>query len=123
MDDQTVLQRFIEHRPLAVMTRLIVNEVLDDDLDAVFAQYRDRNYTREMLFSNLCVSIADVVLEFCPSPNQAYIKHKEELSISKNAFYNKLKNVSLTLSRAVVRHSYQKCRSMLEQMEVPKWTY
>lgn len=123
MDDQTVLQRFIEHRPLAVMTRLIVNEVLDDDLDAVFAQYRDRNYTREMLFSNLCVSIADVVLEFCPSPNQAYIKHKEELSISKNAFYNKLKNVSLTLSRAVVRHSYLKCRSMLEQMEVPKWTY
>ena len=123
MDDQTVLQRFIFARPLAVMTRMIVGEVLDDGLEAVFKQHRERNYTREMLFTTLCRSIADVVLEFCPSPNQAYLKHKEELRISNNAFYNKLKNVNLLLSRAVVQHSYRTCRAMLEQMEVPRWTY
>jgi hypothetical protein len=123
MEDQKVLQRFIQKRPLAVMTRLIVGEVLDDDLNSIFDQHRGRNYTREMLFSNLCVSMADVVLEFCPSPNQAYAEHKEKLSVSKNAFYNKLKNVSLSLSRAVVQHSYRKSRQMLEQMDVPIWSY
>ena len=123
MDDQSVLQRFVKKRPLAVMTRLIVGEVLDDDLDALFDQHRGRNYTRDMLFSNLCIALADVVLEFSPSPHQAYIEHKEALAISKNAFYNKLKNVSLPLSRALVQHSYRKCRRMLEQMGVPTWTY
>jgi hypothetical protein len=67
MDDQSVLQRFTRKRPLAVMTRLIVGEVLDDDLEAVFDSHRGRNYTREMLFSNLCLALADVVLEFSPS--------------------------------------------------------
>jgi hypothetical protein len=123
MDGQSVLQRFIKKRPLAVMTRVIVGEVLDDDLEAVFDLHRGRNYTREMLFSNLCLALADVVLEFSPSPNQAYIEHKESLAVSKNAFYNKLKNVSLPLSRALVQHSYRKCRGMLEEMEVPAWTY
>jgi hypothetical protein len=123
MDDQSVLQRFVKKRPLAVMTRLIVGEVLDDDLEAVFDQHRGRNYTRDMLFSNLCLALADVVLEFSPSPHQAYIEHKEALAVSKNAFYNKLKNVSLPLSRALVQHSYRKCRRMLEQMNVPTWTY
>jgi len=123
MDDQRVLQRFIEKRPLAVMTRVIIGEVLDDNLEAVFDECRGRNYTRDMLFSNLCVALADVVLEFSPSPNQAYIEHKAALAVSKTAFYNKLKNVSLPLSRALVQHSYRKCRRMLEQMEVPPWNY
>lgn len=123
MADQKVLQRFVNKRPLAVMTRIIIGEVLDDELDSIFDQHRGRNYTREMLFSHLCVAMADVTLEFCPSPNQAYIEHQEELRISKNAFYNKLKNVSTSLSRAVVQHSYRKTREMLEQLEVPLWTY
>jgi len=123
MDDQGILQRFVNKRPLAVMTRLIVGEVLDDELETLFGLHRGRNYTREMLFSSLCLALADVVLEFSPSPNQAYIAHKESLAVSKNAFYNKLKNVSLSLSRALVHHSYRKCRRMLEQMEVPTWSY
>ncbi len=91
------------------MTRVIIGEVLDDDLETVFDEHRGRNYTREVLFSNLCVALADVVPEFAPSPNQAYIEHKAALAVSKNNFYNKLKNVSLPLSRALVQHSYLKC--------------
>jgi hypothetical protein len=98
MDDQTVLQRFIEHRPLAVMTRLIVNEVLDDDLDAVFAQYRDRNYTREMLFSNLCVSIADGPT-FCWLWNHSLYNKRGDEKCEQSTWARKASNTTLSMNR------------------------
>jgi hypothetical protein len=124
MADQEVLQRFIATRPLAVMTRCIVDEMLREEaIESVFAIARGRNYTREASFTAICNAIADVVLEFVPSANKAYQQHAEELNVSATAFYNKLQNVEPQLAAALVRYSYQSSRQMLEQMEVPCWNY
>jgi len=124
MVDRKVLNRFIATRPLAVMTRCIVDEMLREDAIAdVFEEARGRNYTREASFAALCNTIAEVVLEFAPSPNKAYQQHAEELGISTAAFYNKLKNVQPQLAAELVRHSYRASLQMLEQMEVPPWNY
>lgn len=124
MVDHDVLKRFIATRPLAVMTRCIVDEMLSEEaIEKVFSQARGRNYTREASFAAICKAIADVVLEFSPSPNKAYQQHAEELKISSTAFYNKLKNVEPQLAAALVRYSYQSARQMLEQMDVPLWNY
>ncbi len=124
MADRVVLERFIASRPLAVMTRIVLDEMLsEEEIQQVFKDARGRNYQRDMAFNSLCDAIADVILEFCPSPNQAYLDHKESLAVSRTAFYNKLKNVDVRLSRKLVQYSYQKSRKMLEQLKVPRWSY
>ena len=124
MADTDVLDRFIQQRPLAVMTRLILGELFQGaELAELFKKHRQRGYEKELRFEDLCTVMADVVLEFSPSPTRAYKDAKEKLGVSKTAFFNKLNNTDPQLSRALVRHGYEKSRQMLELMEVPRWSY
>ena len=116
-----MLDRYVKTRPLAVMTRLILNEVMTDELDAVFHRHRQQGYERELLFSHLAQAISEVVLGFCETPNQAYNKLKEELNVSKTAFYEKLKRVEPEVCRASVQHSYQSCSAMMRQLGFEPW--
>lgn len=118
-----MLERFIVSRPLAVMTRLILDGVINDQLDQVFHEHRDQGYERELLYSQLATAISEVVLGFCTSPNQAYDKLKDELSVSKTAFYEKLKRVEPQVCRASVRHSYARCAEMVERLGFQPWQY
>lgn len=52
MVDQKQLEEFAKKRPLAMMTRVILGEVISSELDSVFEQQRSRNYCREMLYSS-----------------------------------------------------------------------
>jgi hypothetical protein len=121
MSTEKLLARYVESRPLAVLTRTILTEVLTSDLDQVFHDNRSQGYQRELLYSQLCCAIAEVVLGFCRSPNQAYNKLKEELSVSKTAFYEKLKRIEPAVCRASVQHSYACCQKMLCQIGAVPW--
>lgn len=124
MADQDVLERFVQQRPLAVMTRLALDEMFQPkELAEVFKENRCRGYEQNLRFEDLCTVLADIVLEFSPSPTKAYKDHKKKLGVSKTAFFNKLNNTDPQLSRALVRHGYQKARRMLELMNVPTWSY
>ena len=118
-----MLDRYIGSRPLAVITRIILSNVIDDELDQVFHEHRQQGYERELLYSQLASAIAEVVLGFCSSPNQAYEKLKEELAVSKTAFYEKLKRVEPQVCRASVRHSYARCSEMLGLLGFKPWQY
>jgi hypothetical protein len=107
-------QRLIELRPLALLTRCVMQSVLNEELDDVFEEHRDQQYSREILFSQLARTIAEVVLGLAKSPHQAYKKFRKELGVSSAAFYEKLKRVEPQVSEAMVRHSYQKAR-LLQQ--------
>ena len=49
-----VLQRFVEQCPVAVMARLTLQRAFSADwIDEVFEQHRERQYTRELLFSTV----------------------------------------------------------------------
>lgn len=111
-----MLDRYVTSRPLAVMTRIILAGVITEELDRVFQENRRNGYQREMLFSQLAIAISEVVLGFCKNPNQAYEKLKDELKVSKTAFYEKLKRVEPSVCRASVRYSYQRCREMMEHL-------
>ena len=121
MSGQDLLERYVESRPLAVLTRLILNEVVTPELDQVFEDNRSQGYQRELLFSQLTCAIAEVVLGFCQSPNQAYNKLKDDLAVSKTAFYEKLKRVEPTVCRASVQYSYGRCRAMLTEIGFEPW--
>lgn len=114
MSMDALFQRLIRLRPLAVLTRVVMQAVWNEELDEVFEEQRSRQYSREILFSQLARTIAEVVLGFAKSPYQAYQKHRAELQVSSTAFYEKLKRVEPQVSEAIVRHSYQKAR-LLQQ--------
>ncbi len=110
------LQRFIFLRPLAVMVRCIIQEILDDGLDAVFEENRRRQYQREMLFSQLAITMADVVLGLEASPHQAYKTHREDLRVSVTCFYDKLNRVETSVSESMVRYAYERAKVMQENL-------
>ena len=116
MSMEAVLDRFIKNRALAVMSRVILEEILSEDLDTVFDEHRQRQYEREMLFSQLTITMADVVLGAETSPHQAYKSHRSELGVSSAAFYDKLRNVETRISEAMVRHAFEKSCEMQDEL-------
>lgn len=62
MSADTTLDRFVHSRILAVLTRLILGEIVSDDLDEVFESSRVRGYQRDLLHSQLAIAISEVVL-------------------------------------------------------------
>ena len=116
MSMDALFQRLITLRPLAVLTRFIMQWVLNDELDDVFEEHRSRQYSRDILFSQLARTIAEVVLGFAKSPHQAYKKHRKQLQASSTAFYEKLKRVEPQVSEAMVRHSYRKARLLQQSL-------
>jgi len=113
MSDASVLQRFIDARPLCVLTRCILGHLMTEDLDEVFAQCRHRQYEGQIKFSALAVSVADVALGFCPNFNQAYRHHKEHLAASLVAYYGKLNRVEPSIAEGVVRFAGRKASELL----------
>jgi len=119
MKDSQVLERFIESRPLCVMTRCILGHVITEELDDVFAQYRRRQYQGEIKFSALAASVADVALSFCANFNQAYKSHKEELAASVVAYYGKLNRVEPSTSEGVVHFAGRKASELCRAVGDP----
>src|SRR3569832_1748090 len=56
MSAQAMLDRFIDKHPLAVMTRAILAQVVDERLDELFEQHRGRQYDGTIKFSTLALS-------------------------------------------------------------------
>jgi hypothetical protein len=50
---------------MCVMTRCIWKHILNEDVDEVFAQCRQRQYEADTTFSALAASVADIALDFC----------------------------------------------------------
>ncbi len=116
MSMEAVLNRFVNNRALAVMSRVVLEEILSEDLDAIFDEHRQRQYERALLFSQLTLTMADVVLGAEPSPHQAWKSHREDLRVSSASFYDKLGNVETGISEAMVRYSYEKSCVMQDEL-------
>src|SRR5262245_33415099 len=101
----TLLERFIEVNPLAVMTRCIIKAAVGDHFDALFEENRSRQYSDRIKFSVLAMSMADIALGVVENRNQAYRRHQEELEASKTAYYGKLNRCEPAVGEAAVQHN------------------
>jgi len=116
MSKDAGLQRFIQLRPVGVMAWVIQREILNEDLDVVLDENRQRQYQRQMLFSQLAITMADVVMKTESSPHQAYRTYQEALAVSTARFYEKLKKVETSVSEAMVRSSYDKSKELQDAL-------
>jgi IS4 transposase len=101
----TVLSRFAEQTPVTVMAQLALERVLKPEwIDDIFEAHRQRQYTRELLFSTTVDLMAAVALGLQPSVHAA-AQVRKDLPVSLAAVYDKVNNTEVAVSRALVAGS------------------
>lgn len=121
---EKVFGPYVKQRPYCVMVRAALERMLSPSrLDALFWLEAETQYERTLLFSTMVEAIARVVTRVEPSVLAAYRALREQLGVSDEAFYQKLRGVELPVSAALVRDSFEQARGVLEQLGVcdPSW--
>lgn len=114
---QNVLDRFVEQCPAAVMVRATLERLLSPTrLDAIFAAAADRQYERELLFSELVALMAGVATRTHQSVHAAYLEAREKLGVSPTAVYNKLNRLEPNISAALIRDTAQDMSTVINAM-------
>jgi IS4 transposase len=118
-----VFERFVQYSPLPVMARLLMQRALSAEwLDSLFEQHRQRQYTRELLFSTEVDLMALVALGLRPSLHAA-AQASEGLKVSMQALYEKVHHTEPRVVRELVQCSGERLRPVLEQLKLqqPSW--
>ncbi len=113
----TVLDRFMEQCPAAVMVRVTLeNLVSPERLDQIFAETSERQYTRELLFSQVVALMVGVATRTHTSVHGAYLAAKDRLAVSTTALYNKLNRLEPGISAAMIRETSQDAAQVINAM-------
>lgn len=114
---ETLFERFTKEAPLAVMARLVLQRALSPEwLDQLFEQKRDKQYTRELLFSTVVKLMALVVMGQRPSLYEA-AQTSGELPVSITALYDKVNHTEPSLVRALVQGCAERLSPLVRQMK------
>ncbi|MEF8714168.1 MAG: transposase [Accumulibacter sp.] len=119
-----VLERFTKRAPIGVMARAILERVLSPTvINQWFDRSATRQYTRKRLFSTIVDLMAWVVCRVRPSRHAAYPGGEESLEGSLRSRYEKVERMETGVSEALVRHTAQELRPVIEAMgaELPAW--
>ncbi len=110
-------QPFIEERPIAVMARGVLENLLNSEkIDALFERTAQVQYTRELMFSSVVDLMGQVVLGVQPSVHAAYQAQAEKLGVSSTAVYDKLNRVELRVSAELVRDSARQAAPVIRAL-------
>ena len=116
-----IFSQFVEATPVTVMVRGIMERIFQPQaLDKLFESHAIKQYTRELLFSNVVSLMSLVVSGIHPSVSEAYKALKKDLGVSRPALYGKLNGMELDVSQALVRYSGANLKSVIAELEVPK---
>jgi IS4 transposase len=113
---------FLKEAPLCVMARLTLECLFDPErLDALFRQTAQRQYQKELLFSQVVELMTSVVLRVQPTVLAAY--KKRPLPVSDQAVYDKLRCMELDVSAALVADSATQIAPVLDDLgaRLPPW--
>ena len=87
------------------------------ELDELFDQTAERQYTRELLFSELVYLLLLVVCSVHPSVSAAYKVMAARLGVTKKSVYNKLNGMEPQIGQALVRYSTKALKPVIEEMD------
>ena len=101
------------------MVRGIMERIFDPfALDELFETHAVKQYTRELLFSNVVSLMSLVVSGIHPSVSAAYKALEQDLGVSRPALYGKLNGMELGISQALVRYSASNLQSIIAELQV-----
>lgn len=118
-----IFERFERKSPLAVMARLVLQRTLSPQwIDEVFEQHRDKQYTRELLFSTVVELMTLVALGLRPSLHAA-AQARGELAVSLTALYDKVNHTEPEVVRALVQGSAEQLAPVVKPLKQQEpWT-
>jgi IS4 transposase len=94
---------FAEGSPVCVMIRGSLEHALSEEfVNKLFEQTAERQYTRELLFSDVVDVMAEIVCQVFPSVNAAYTKQANRFKVSRRAVYDKINHIEPSVSRELV---------------------
>jgi hypothetical protein len=112
-----VFERFAEESPVTVMARAALENALPPSaIDALFEDVARRQYTRDLLFSDVVGLMSMVVCKVRPSINAAYKKHADALGVTRQAVYDKINGMEPAVGAALVRHTAGAIAPVVEAM-------
>jgi hypothetical protein len=114
----TIFERFVEQTPLTVMVRAIMERIFaTEQLEQLFEDTAEHQYTRELLFSNVVGIMSLVVCGIYPSVGAAYKAFEKVVGVSKVALYAKINGLEPKLSQALVRYSSARLAVVVTEFE------
>ncbi len=116
-----IFDPFVEETPVTVMFRALLERAFSpEELDELFDQTAERQYTRELLFSELVYLLLLVVCSVHPSVSAAYKVLAARLGVTKKSVYNKLNGMEPHIGQALVRYSAEKLKPIIEEGDGPE---
>jgi hypothetical protein len=119
MDDTLFSAAVLEKLPLADAVWRLLHFTMDDPwLEDLWARNRQRCYEQDLKFSTLAHLIADALLEHEGSGNQAFERAQEAqvLPVSITSTYEKLANLPLTVSEALLEEGTRRMDAVLPEV-------
>lgn len=114
------LEKFLERSPVSVMVRGILERVFDPEkLERVFSDNALSQYTRELTFTQCVELMSDVVFRTAPSVGAWYKAHLDEIPVTRQAVYDKLKHLELPTAAGLVEYAGRELSACLQQLPSP----
>ena len=108
---------FVQAAPFCVLARAALEGLFQPSrLDQLFEDTARRQYTRDLLFSQLVELMTAVVLRQQPSVCAAYRKGVGNISVSDQAVYDKLDGLELGVSAALVHETARQAEAVIDQL-------
>ncbi|HVL11617.1 MAG TPA: transposase [Gemmata sp.] len=112
-----ILDHFLRAAPCAVLARTTLENLFDPRrLDDLFHRAAERQYHREVFFSDVLHLMLGVVLGTKPSVLAAYRAVRDELGVSHQAIYAKLAGTDDALTEALVADSADQVRPVVAEL-------
>jgi Transposase DDE domain. len=100
------LQAFVDDSPVSVMVAATVERLYDPAaLEKLFQDNAVLQYTKELTFAQTLQVMSDVVCRVTPSVGAWFSRHRHEMTVTRQALYDKLKRTELPVAEALVRYS------------------
>jgi hypothetical protein len=113
-----VFELFVKQSPVTVMVRATMENVLSAErLDELFARAALRQRPSELLFSLVADLMGTVVCGVRPSMHAAFQARSDEIDVSINALYDKLKRIEPQVIRELVRDTSARLAEVIDQTE------
>jgi IS4 transposase len=114
-------EQFVEDSPVSVMVRGSLERVFDPAcLERVFETNAVLQYTKELTFSQCVHVMSDVVFRISPTVGAWYQEHRADVSVTRQALYDKLKHLELGISAALVAYSAQALLPVVKNMKAQR---
>lgn len=108
---------FIEKSPVSVMVSATLERVFKPGvLDSIFEDHAVLGYTKELAFSQCVQIMCDVVFKESPSVGAYYQAHPDEIPVSRQSMYDKLKRLEPEVAAALVHYSAEELLPCVKAM-------